>query len=57
MAFVGPPHGGDALARVAELERLAGQINLELSVAKKSRPCSPHHRQRPGIVTELRDVF
>ena len=33
--FKGPAQDGGAQARVAELERLVGQLTMELSVAKK----------------------
>jgi transposase len=33
--FDGPAVDGEALTRVAELERLVGQLTLELTVAKK----------------------
>jgi len=33
--FDGPAHDGGAQARVAELERLVGQLTMELAVAKK----------------------
>ena len=37
--FDGPAVDGTAFTRVADLERLVGQLTLELAVAKKSRPC------------------
>ena len=46
--FEGPTHDGGAQARVADLERLVGQLTMELAVAKKSRACSPHRSATAG---------
>ena len=52
--FEGPAHDGGAQARVAELERLVGQLTMELSVAKKSLGLAPLTvLRRRAIVTEL----
>jgi transposase len=41
--FDGPAVDSEAHARVAELERLVGQLTLELSVAKKVSALLPSH--------------
>jgi transposase-like protein len=41
--FDGPAVDGEAHARVAELERLVGQLTLELTVAKKASALLPSH--------------
>ena len=52
--FEGPAQDGGAQDRVAELERLVGQLTMELSVAKKSLGLAPLTvLRRRAIVTEL----
>lgn len=41
--FDGPALEGEAMTRVGELERLVGQLTLELTVAKKVSALLPSH--------------
>jgi len=46
--FDGPAVDGTALTRVADLERLVGQLTLELAVAKKVSALLPSHLASGG---------
>ncbi len=46
--FDGPAVDSESLTRVADLERLVGQLTLELCVAKKVSALLPSHRVSGG---------
>ena len=46
--FDGPAVDSESLTRVADLERLVGQLTLELSVAKKVSALLPSHHVSGG---------